>query len=683
MIRVLDTYGTESNAISFTYSPFVINAVTNLSDQAVTQAAAGDKIKLLGSNFLTEYSVWFGSAQVPSNKVIRTPTSLTVTVPNVVGDVKIRCYDETSNFAEYGPLFTCKVAATTLATSPAVITYSTSINGILYYARTDKTIVRVVENSFEVVYTHNNDIYGLTNALDLVTGNPTLYFGDRTTRKIYSLDTIGALPFTRVDFYSDVTMNPAAMKISDGNMFVACANANDSVSPALLKIAMSTKTKTWTRTYEGLESYQLRGLTLSPLDTNIYLSAVPFVGGVEADLSQGRVIKLDSTGATQNIDFITGINNPKDLTFLAGYLVVDGNLEFFTPAGTPVSSFSTNAGTISVQGNTAYFTSDTGATSALNRLTVEEYVDTTVLSIGNASPLSGPEGTLVFIAGTMMSVSNIVKVEVNEIELPRTEYWISNILLTVRMPTGSGQVPIRVTYGENLTKDFLFSYVNPDIVNLIPLYSQDLKKYHFTGHYLRNIAYVAFVDTQTTTVTVSNRKAVYNVTDTSFDCAFDTIPVNSTRILLLDVYGNTTYEDAATFMLSSETCFIGGTPVLTDQGLVAIDKIDPDIHTLGKKEILAITKIRYNGDTLVLLGQDSLRPKYPTRDTVISRKHKIYYKGKMKTAESLLGHKGVRLVPYQKQFLYNVLLKTHEKMSVNGLICETLHPKNPIVKFFI
>ena len=30
-----------------------------------------------------------------------------------------------------------------------------------------------------------------------------------------------------------------------------------------------------------------------------------------------------------------------------------------------------------------------------------------------------------------------------------------------------------------------------------------------------------------------------------------------------------------------------------------------------------------------------------------------------------------------------VLLKTHEKMSVNGLICETLHPKNPIVKFFI
>jgi hypothetical protein len=395
------------------------------------------------------------------------------------------------------------------------------------------------------------------------------------------------------------------------------------------------------------------------------------------------VIKLDSTGATQSIGFITGINNPIDLSFLAGYLVVDGDLVFYTPTGSPVSSFSTNAGTISVEGNNAFFTSNTGATSTLNQLTVEPYVDDTVLSIGSASPLSGPQGTLVFITGTMMSISNIVKVEVNGIELPLSEYWISSLLLTVRMPGGSGEVPIRVTYGANLTKDLVFTYVNPDIMNVIPLYSQDVKRFHFTGNYLRNIVYVAFVDTQTTTVTVSNRKEVYNVTDTAFDCAFDILPINSTRILLLDAYGNTTYEDAATFTLSSETCFLGGTPVLTDQGEISIDKIDPEIHTIGKKEIRAITKIRYNGDSLVFLEQHSLRHNYPKRDTVISRKHKIYYKGKMKTAESLVGHKGVHYVSYRGQFLYNVLLNTHEKMCVNGMICETLHPKNPIVKYFI
>jgi len=480
-------------------------------------------------------------------------------------------------------------------------------------------------------------------------------------------------------------MNPMAMKILNGNMFVACANSNDSISPAVLKISMSTKAKIWGRTYAGLESYQLRGLTLNTsnmTDSSIYLSAVPFVGGVEANITQGRVIKLDASGTTQNIGFITGINNPKDLSFLAGYLVVDGNLEFYTPDGNPVSSFSTNAGTIVVDGNTAYFTSDSGVTSDLNQLTVETYVNPDVLSIQEATPLSGPQGTLVFIGGTLM-VGNIVKVEVNGVQLANTEYWISNILLTVRMPTGSGQATIRVTYGANLTKDFVFNYVNSDITNVIPLYSQDVKRFHFTGNYLNNIVYVAFVDTQTTTVTASNRKEVYNVTDTSFDCSFEIIPVNSTRILLLDAYGNTTQEDAATFTLSSETCFVAGTPVLTDQGLVAIEKIDPEIHTLHKKEIRAITKIRYTGDSLVLLEQDSLRRKYPTRDTVISRKHKIYYKGKMKTAESLVGHHGVRLIPYDKQFLYNVLLHTHETMNVNGLICETLHPKNPIVKYFI
>jgi hypothetical protein len=52
----------------------------------------------------------------------------------------------------------------------------------------------------------------------------------------------------------------------------------------------------------------------------------------------------------------------------------------------------------------------------------------------------------------------------------------------------------------------------------------------------------------------------------------------------------------------------------------------------------------------------------------------------MKTAETV---KGGIVVPYRNEYLYNVLLKTHETMNVNGLICETLYPKNPIAKFFL
>jgi hypothetical protein len=159
--------------------------------------------------------------------------------------------------------------------------------------------------------------------------------------------------------------------------------------------------------------------------------------------------------------------------------------------------------------------------------------------------------------------------------------------------------------------------------------------------------------------------------------------MNTTRCLLKDAFGNVTIEDANYFSLSSETCFLGGTPILTDQGEVPIDKIDCTYHTIDQREIVAITKTRYNKDTLILLEKDSLKKNYPTQDTIITHKHKIYFKGKMKKAESFVGKRdGVRVVPYKNQFLYNVLLKTHEVMRVNGLVCETLYPKNPIAQFF-
>ena len=43
---------------------------------------------------------------------------------------------------------------------------------------------------------------------------------------------------------------------------------------------------------------------------------------------------------------------------------------------------------------------------------------------------------------------------------------------------------------------------------------------------------------------------------------------------------------------------------------------------------------------------------------------------------------GVKLIPYNKETLYNVLLEKHDVMNVNNLICETLLPDNPIAKFY-
>jgi hypothetical protein len=41
---------------------------------------------------------------------------------------------------------------------------------------------------------------------------------------------------------------------------------------------------------------------------------------------------------------------------------------------------------------------------------------------------------------------------------------------------------------------------------------------------------------------------------------------------------------------------------------------------------------------------------------------------------------GVTKIPYTGETLYNVLMEKHDKMMINNLICETLHPENILAK---
>jgi hypothetical protein len=123
--------------------------------------------------------------------------------------------------------------------------------------------------------------------------------------------------------------------------------------------------------------------------------------------------------------------------------------------------------------------------------------------------------------------------------------------------------------------------------------------------------------------------------------------------------------------------------VQTDQGSIAIQKLVPYYHTLHGKQVIAITSTYSSDKELVYLRKDSIRKHYPNRDTWISKKHKIYMKGKLKAAYRLAEqYKGVTLVPYQGQLLFNVLLEDYYIMNIHGLLCETLHPVNPMAKYF-
>ena len=128
-------------------------------------------------------------------------------------------------------------------------------------------------------------------------------------------------------------------------------------------------------------------------------------------------------------------------------------------------------------------------------------------------------------------------------------------------------------------------------------------------------------------------------------------------------------------------CFPKGTPVLTNLGPIAIEKLNPDKHTIRGKEIVAITQSRPLQKHIVCFEKDSLSKNVPSQQTLCSMEHKVFYQGKMTKARNLVDLcENVIFVPYNGETLFNVLLKKHDKMMINNLICETLHPENIAAK---
>jgi hypothetical protein len=154
------------------------------------------------------------------------------------------------------------------------------------------------------------------------------------------------------------------------------------------------------------------------------------------------------------------------------------------------------------------------------------------------------------------------------------------------------------------------------------------------------------------------------------------------NVLAEDSFGNYSYETFTNII--SNICFPAGTPIVTNQGIIAINKINPAIHTIRNKKIVAITKTVTPDKYLVRFAKDALGPNLPCEATTMTKNHMLFYKGKMMKADEFLKthNELVSKVPYNGQVLYNVLLEEHDKMVVNNLICETLHPDNYVAKMY-
>jgi len=130
-------------------------------------------------------------------------------------------------------------------------------------------------------------------------------------------------------------------------------------------------------------------------------------------------------------------------------------------------------------------------------------------------------------------------------------------------------------------------------------------------------------------------------------------------------------------------CFPAGTPVLTDQGKIPIEQIDPAINTISSRPIVAITQTISNEDKIVCVEKHAFGINVPNRKTYISSYHGIMYKNRLIPARQFVGRfRGVNYVKYDGEKLYNVLMENHQIMIVNNMKVETLNPKNIIAKLY-
>ena len=148
------------------------------------------------------------------------------------------------------------------------------------------------------------------------------------------------------------------------------------------------------------------------------------------------------------------------------------------------------------------------------------------------------------------------------------------------------------------------------------------------------------------------------------------------------INGPITFNNTPVFRIESNICFPANTPVSTDQGEVSIQLLTPGRHTIRSYPIVAITETYSSETDLIVFEKDALFLNYPSKRTVITREHRIFYEGEWREAYTFLNGRSIYEISYHGEPLYNVLLEEHGRMKVNNMIVETLDPTNTIGKIF-
>jgi hypothetical protein len=161
---------------------------------------------------------------------------------------------------------------------------------------------------------------------------------------------------------------------------------------------------------------------------------------------------------------------------------------------------------------------------------------------------------------------------------------------------------------------------------------------------------------------------------------------NSVTVNYMDTSETLTFNVDTILRPYSNICFPRGEKVLTDNGYKNIEQIDINLDTIRGEKIEELTQTQTQEKELVLIKCGALMKNMPSKDTFITKNHKVFYKGKLVEAYKLvtLVESGVELIDYNGETLYNILLEGEKegKMVVNGMIVETLSPTNNIAMLY-
>lgn len=174
-----------------------------------------------------------------------------------------------------------------------------------------------------------------------------------------------------------------------------------------------------------------------------------------------------------------------------------------------------------------------------------------------------------------------------------------------------------------------------------------------------------------------------NLSGTKYDAAVHLYECpNGLNLIELGAYINSTNPSIATNLIApilGTICFQKGTKIQCDQGIIKIENIIVNQHTINGKSINFVTKTIHTGDTLIKFKKDCFAPNRPSEDLICSPEHKIYFKNKLVEAKYLVdSFVHISTIKNKKEVLYNILMDNYEVIIANNIPVESLHPNNLI-----